>query len=142
MIRTLLASLLLASAGVAADADAEVKAFAGNWVIADAQLDGRDHTDDFQEMKLAIEGTRFTIKLEGNDDVGTFKLDPAKSPKWIDITTSPKGAFKGKTLPGIYKWDGDKLVLCLHADATARPTKFDAGPKTRAMLLTYTREKK
>jgi uncharacterized protein (TIGR03067 family) len=142
MIRGLFASLLLAGATFAADKDAEVKALEGTWVLDAAELDGRDHTDDFAGMKLILKGTDYTIEFAENSDKGTFTVNAEKMPKWIDIKTGAKGPFMGKTLPGIYKIDGDKLVLCCHADAKARPTEFDAKKTTRNMLLTYKREKK
>src|SRR5262245_10858846 len=142
MTRLALASLLFASAALAADADADLKALEGTWVLDAATLDGRDHGDDFAGMKLILKGTDYTIQFGDNSDKGTFALDPAKKPKWIDIKTGAKGPFMGKTLPGVYKLDADTLVLCLHADAKTRPADFDAKSKTRNMLLTYKREKK
>jgi uncharacterized protein (TIGR03067 family) len=73
---------------------------------------------------------------------GTIKLDPTKKPKQIDLTTEQKGAFKGHTLPGIYELKDDTVVLCLEANKTDRPTKFEAPEMTRLMLFTFKREKK
>jgi uncharacterized protein (TIGR03067 family) len=134
--------LLVAGATLAADKQAELKALEGTWVLDAATLDGRDHGADFEGMKLILKGGGYTIEFAENSDKGTFTIDPAKSPKWIDIKTGAKGPFKGLTLPGIYKIDGEKLVLCCHADGKSRPTEFGAQSKTRNMLLTYKREKK
>jgi uncharacterized protein (TIGR03067 family) len=141
MPRALTVCLLVTAAATAADADAERKALAGTWVIEDAVLAGRDHKDDFAGMTLTLDGDRFTIAFAENSDRGTFTLDPAKSPKWITITTSPKGPFKGRTLPGIYDLKGDRLVVCCNSETDDRPTAFEAKEKTPLMLLTYTREK-
>lgn len=134
--------LLIAGTTFAADKDAELKSLEGTWVLDAATLDGRDHALDFDGMKLILKGTDYAIEFGNNSDKGTITIDLAKSPKWIDIKTGEKGPFKGKTLPGIYKLEGDKLVLCCHADAEKRPSDFDAKSKTRNMLLTYKREKK
>ncbi len=142
MIRVLCACFLFASASLAADADADLKALEGTWILDAATLDGRDHRDDFKGMKLILKGTDYTIEFAENSDKGTFTINAEKSPKWIDIKTGAKGPFFGKTLPGIYKLDGDTLVLCLHGEAKTRPGEFDAKVKTRNMLLTYKREKK
>lgn len=143
MLRALLTLILFGSALVAADADADLKAMQGTWVIDKAMLAGRDHTEDFQGMKLTIAGDKYTVDFGKNTDKGTVVLDPAKTPKRIDIT-SAEGPFKGKTLPGIYELKGDTLVLCCDADGDAkkRPEKFAAPDTTRTMLLTYKREKK
>lgn len=141
-MRVLCALLLLGGAAIAADNDAETKALAGTWRIAAAILDGRDHLEDFEGMSLVLRGNEFHVQLPGIKDSGTFTIEPSKSPKWIDIKTGAKGPFMGKTLPGIYKLDGDTLTVCCQADAKARPTAFEARAKTRNMLLTYQREKK
>jgi uncharacterized protein (TIGR03067 family) len=142
MIRVLFASLLAVGTVAAADKDTELKALEGAWILDAAELEGRDHTDDFAGMKLILKGTDYTIEFGENSDKGTFTINVEKKPKWIDIQTGAKGPFMGKLLPGIYKIDGDKLILCAHADAKTRPTEFDAKEKTRNMLLTYKREKK
>lgn len=142
MRAVVLLALLLAGSTPAADPHAEVKALAGVWRLQAATLDGRDHTEDFTGMTLTLTGTAYVIDFAENSDRGTFTLNPAKAPKWIDIRTGDKGPFKGLTLPGIYKLEGDQLTLCLHADGQTRPTEFTAPQKTRNMLLTYKREQK
>jgi uncharacterized protein (TIGR03067 family) len=141
MMRPLFAFLLVVGTALAADADAELKALQGTWTLDAATLDGRDHTEIFAGMKLTLKGNEFATDFAGNSDQGTFTIDAAKSPKRIDIKTGEKGPFKGKTLPGIYKIDGDTLVICCHADAKTRPEEFAAHAKTRNMLLTYKRQK-
>jgi uncharacterized protein (TIGR03067 family) len=142
MIRTATVCLLLTTAAFAAEPEGDAKAIQGSWAITDAQLAGRDHTDDFAGMKLTITGDRYTVDFGKNTDKGTLTLDPKASPKRIDIT-SAEGPFKGKTLPGIYDLKGDTLVICVEADGKAdkRPAKFEAPEMTRNMLLTYKRAK-
>lgn len=142
MIRVLGVSLLFASAAFTADTDAELKALGGTWTIDAATLAGRDHLNDFKGMKLILTKSDFTIEFAENSDKGTFSINPEKSPKWIDIKTGEKGPFVGKTLPGLYKIEGDKLILCVDSDGKTRPEKFEAPAKSRSMLLTYRREKK
>ena len=80
-----------------------------------------------------------------NDPDGTrlpIKLDATKTPKQIDLSTRKDGPFKGRTLPGIYEFKGDTVVLCLNSEKPERPTKFEAPEKTPMMLLTFRREKK
>jgi uncharacterized protein (TIGR03067 family) len=143
-MRTLAVILVFLAVGVgrAADKDAELKALEGAWEIDAATSDGENHTDLYAGMKLILKGSDYTIQFAENSDKGTFAIDPEKSPKWIDIKTGAKGPFKGLTLLGIYKIDGEKLTVCLQADGKARPTEFDAKKTTRNMLLTYKREKK
>jgi uncharacterized protein (TIGR03067 family) len=133
---------LLTSAALAAEPEGDLKAFQGTWVVAEATLAGRDHTDDFKDLKLTITGEKFTIDFEKNSDKGTIKLDPTKKPRQIDLSTDKDGPFKGRNLPGIYELKGDTIILCLEADKTDRPTKFEAPEKTRFMLFVLKREKK
>ncbi|HEX4607400.1 MAG TPA: TIGR03067 domain-containing protein [Urbifossiella sp.] len=142
LVASAAALVLLGTSPAGAD-DADRKALQGTWVIEAAKLAGRDHTADFAGMKLILDGDRYTADFGKDTDKGTFTLDPAKMPRWIDVR-SASGPFKGKTLPGIYELKGDTLVLCLEGDGTAekRPAAFEAPDTTRNMLLTYRREAK
>src|SRR5262249_7060544 len=69
-----------------------------------------------------------TKRVDGSDrEPGArFKLDPAKSPKAIDMTWS-EGHLKGKTVAGIYSFEKGKLWLCTGPpsnDSDIRPTEF------------------
>ena len=136
------ALLFVASAALAAEPEGDLKALQGTWVLAEATLAGHDHGDNFKEMKLKVDGDKYEVGFGMILEKGTIKLDSAKKPKQIDLTTEKKGAFKGHTLPGIYELKDDTVVLCLEADKTDRPTKFEAPEKTRIMLFTFKREKK
>jgi uncharacterized protein (TIGR03067 family) len=146
MLRITLTSVfLLAFAALAAEPDAELKAFEGVWLLEDANLAGRDHKDDFEGMKLTVTGETYVIDFGENSDKGTLKIDSTKKPKQIDITTRKDGPFKGRTLPGLYEFKGDKgdtLLLCLNSEKPDRPAKFEAPEKTPLMLLTFKRQKK
>lgn len=127
---------------IAADPKDELKLFEGAWVLDAAVLAGRDHLDDFAGMKLTVTGDNYALDFGPNSDKGTITLDPSKSPKHIDLTTEPKGPFKGRKLPGVYELKDGKLVVCLDSEAKSRPTAFEAKEKTTLMLLTFKREKK
>ena len=136
------ACLLLASAALAAEPEGDLKVLQGTWSITDAMLAGRDHIDDFKEMKLKVTGDQYEVGFGMVWEKGTLKLDSAKKPKQIDLTTTKEGTFKGRNLPGIYELKDDTIVLCIEADKTERPAKFEAPEKTRLMLLTFKRDKK
>jgi uncharacterized protein (TIGR03067 family) len=57
----------------------------------------------------------------------TYKLDPSKNPKEIDITE------KGKTVLGIYAIDGDTLTICV--SESFRPTELKDGPGCTFFVL-------
>jgi uncharacterized protein (TIGR03067 family) len=135
-------ALFLLTTALCAEPEGDLKALQGAWVIAEATLAGRDHIDDFAGMKLTVKNEAFTIDFGKNSDKGTLKLDAAKKPRHIDMTTSKEGPFKGRNLPGIYEFRGDTIVLCVNSEKPDRPTKFEAPEKTPLMLLTFKREKK
>jgi uncharacterized protein (TIGR03067 family) len=83
------------------------------------------------------------------------ELDGTKSPKWITLHAmeqrpgddSPRGVPPAKParLCGIYKLDGDKLVLCLpeaEISPLLRPTDFKGDGEGGLYVLTYKRAAK
>jgi uncharacterized protein (TIGR03067 family) len=143
MLRLVLISALLTSlASTAAEPEGDLKALQGVWVIAEANLAGRDHLEDFKGMKLKVSDDKYEIDFGLNSEKGTIKLDSAKKPRQIDLTTREGGPFKGRNLPGIYEFKDDTVVLCLNSEKPDRPTAFEAKVKTPIMLLTFKREKK
>ena len=142
MRRTAAVFVLFASAALAAEPDADLKALQGTWLIEDANLGGRDHKADFAGMKLTVTGGKYVIDFADNSDTGEVTLDAGKKPPHLDLTTRKDGPFKGRTLPGIYELKADTVVLCLNSEKPDRPTKFEAPAKTPLMLLTFAREKK
>lgn len=62
----------------------------------------------------------------------TFRIDPGKTPKELDLRNTAKG--KMETWRAIYKIDGDTLTVCQAEDSTgARPKAFKA---TKGVILT------
>ena len=69
-------------------------------------------------------------KTEGQR-IMSYRVDPAKFPSQIDVTSQFDGLLKG-----IYKFEGNQLLICLarHED-DARPTEFEArGGSDRALF--------
>jgi uncharacterized protein (TIGR03067 family) len=102
----------------------------GRWRVAALESDGRKATE--AEVKAMKDGGwTFKDSQVSFDDPNapgksTFKLDPSKSPKQIDLI-GVDGPQKGKTMEGIYKREGKRLTICvrdLAAAAKGRPTEF------------------
>ena len=73
----------------------------------------------------------------------TVKLDSGKTPKQIDLT-GIEGAGKGKTTQGIYKFEKDRLFICLRGPEFAekgRPTEFKTEVGSGLGLMTLERVK-
>lgn len=69
---------------------------------------------------------------------GSFKLDPSRKPKEIDLIYDPEA--KVKSARGIYELEGDSLRLCFPGSPDKdRPTKLESKKGERYMLMTYKR---
>lgn len=79
---------------------------------------------------------------------GTFKLAADKSPKEIDFTAAPRegSGRKAETVKGIYKLDGDTLVVAVAiGENVARPKEFkpsgSKADKGGVVVLHLTKQK-
>ena len=88
--------------------------------------------------KLIFSGGKVAIKGKGLVDDEpmevTFKLDPSKKPKAIDITEM------GETVPGIYSIEGDtlKIYFC-NSRGGERPTELKDGQNVNSYVLQRTK---
>jgi RNA polymerase sigma-70 factor (ECF subfamily) len=111
----------------------------GTWVIESAKMGGKDlPEEETKGMKMVFAGDKVTVTLKGEDKEGTFKLDPSKKPKEIDVEI--KGAPNAGE--GIYQLEGDKLTLCIDDAGKQRPTEFKSEEGTRHGLIVLKREAK
>jgi uncharacterized protein (TIGR03067 family) len=102
----------------------------GTWLTVSLVNDGKTLVDEKTPpkegpvTKLAYDGNKWTIKV-GDKTVatGTFKLDPTKKPKEIDILDE-SGMKNDKTKLGIYELNGDTYKYCLAPAGKPRPTEF------------------
>jgi uncharacterized protein (TIGR03067 family) len=92
-----------------------LKAFNGTWVSEDPF----DSTWTFEgeTLKATVNGVDYTCKV---------KIDPKAKPTTVDflIDEGPEDA-KGKTAKSIYKFEGEKLILCLSQPGKDRPKEFE-----------------
>ena len=124
--------------------EADLKAMVGNWRVEKAELGGKDITEALKVLKFNIrEGDKYTAEHGNEKDDGTFTVDAAKVPKELDVKPTG-GPARGKTVKGIYKFDGDTLTICYEHDAEKgkRPEKFESKADTTLLLITYKRDKK
>jgi uncharacterized protein (TIGR03067 family) len=80
-----------------------------------AEDDPRYFTFEFTGDKLITRRANRTIE-------GTYKLDPSKQPKAIDVVRRRGGAEV--LFQGIYAVDGDRLRVCLAGTGNGRPKEF------------------
>lgn len=115
-------------AGGAGDEDK----FQGAWQRVSITDDGKK-VEGVENSSVVFSGSEYALK-EGDKvkSKGTYKLDASKDPKEFDVVPGA-GPYKGKTLKGIYKFDGDQLIYCIAGLDLDRPKEFasPAGMKLR-----------
>jgi uncharacterized protein (TIGR03067 family) len=111
----------------------------GEWAVESFIDDGEPEDCVGMTIEFAT-NNRLVVRKGGKvDDEGTYSTAPAKDPGELDWVEAD-----GKNrLPGIYRFDGDTLILCVRADpAGTRPTAFDAPPGSDCALIILKRAKK
>ncbi len=105
----------------------DMKKLEGEWVIESYIQGGQDHSATFGggKMTRTISGNRWTTSSIGQVTQYTFRIDPTKKPKTIDITMAGDGTQK-QTFLCIYEVEGDTLKLCQAQAGQNRPAKFEA----------------
>jgi uncharacterized protein (TIGR03067 family) len=116
---------LVGGAAVAGDAKDDTAKLQGKWAV---EKDGK-------KLELTFTKNDFTINFGGKEFKGTFKIDPKKKPKELDMTIKEGDEkFKDKTALCIYEFEGDSLKWCANEPGkTDRPKEFpakefDGGP--------------
>ena len=97
--------------------DDALKTLKGKWV-AEEGLDST-WTFDGDTLKASVNGMDYTCKV---------KADPKAKPMTLDllIDEGPEDS-KGKTSKCIYKFDGEKLILCVSVPGKDRPKEFETS---------------
>ena len=107
----------------------------GTWKIESETIDGaKTPPEALLDFALQFkEGGRFVLAKNGEAVwVGRFTVDPAPSPQRVVVLPDQDGADLPPTHRGIYKFDGDRLIVCLSArvDSVAYPKEFASGPRS------------
>jgi RNA polymerase sigma factor (sigma-70 family) len=128
----------------------EEKPRIGGWMLIAKEQDGkRQEYPQGTGVTLLLTDGGFqlivtTINPLGNGSSATscgfrYKLDPKQQPKAIDLVYA-----EGKHEPwlqGIYKLEGDRLIICWSEKGIERPTDFTVKPGSDRTLNVYKRIK-
>lgn len=133
---------LAAEAPAAAVPDSE--ALPGKWEIVGFASEGNTFSQQevaamAKQMSVEITKDRFMVIEDGEpDEIMEWKIDPAKSPKWIDFRVIRGEERDEHAAPGIYELKGDelKLVFTDNPDAdTQRPTVFESRKRSASKIM-------
>ena len=120
----------------------EFKRMDGTWKCLALDYDGNKlSAAQLEAVRLVQTGDKYASKVGDTIiDGGTLMIDPTKKPKTIDAMATT-GSAKGRTLLGIYEFDGDDYKICFGDTGNPRPTEFAAGAGSGNILIVYKREK-
>jgi len=117
------------------DAAKDKEKLQGTWQVVGGEEQGEKIADaklKMADMRFIIDGDKIR-KEKGKG--GTFKLDPTKKPKEIDLSDDKE------TVKGIYSLDGDTLKFCVASAGNDRPTDFTTKKGDGRGLFVLKRDK-
>jgi uncharacterized protein (TIGR03067 family) len=114
----------------------EEEKLAGTWRVTGVHINGTIlPTAQVPDLKLHFKDGQFTARLgKEKPQEGSYKLDPGKKPKMIDLERT-SGPDKGKKQVGIYELIGHTLRICACEAGNDRPTDFDTNDKPGYTVL-------
>jgi uncharacterized protein (TIGR03067 family) len=109
----------------------ELLEFQGAWqAAAVVNADGRPATPaELASIRLIVTGDRFTLTKKRITVSGRFTIDPARTPKAIDVVLDARPGEPPIRLRGIYRADGATRRSCFAMPDQERPADFPASPK-------------
>lgn len=135
--------LLTSPSLLAADADADVRkeleALQGTWKAVALEAGGnalpKEAVPEFTFI-IGADG-KATGKTAKSEYAATIAVNPKKDPKTID-NAHESGPQKGKKQYGVYKLEGDKLIVCITAPGRAetdRPRDFSTRDSANVLFI-------
>lgn len=135
--------LVLGVVGLSA-ADEKPTPLEGKWVIESLVRDGKDQSGMYKGGTRVNTGTKYKMVPPGGSAVqtaeGGFSIDATKTPATIDLQPG-KGTYEGKTLPGIYKVEGDTLTIAFAEPGKERPKAFESTAGSGVVLVLHKKAK-
>jgi uncharacterized protein (TIGR03067 family) len=133
----MLVGLVAGADGKKDDAKADQERLKGTWTIVSIERDGKAN-ENAVGGKVTFDGDTMTFKVKDNEHKGTFKLDPTKKPRQIDLTPGD-GPEKDKVVEGIYSLKKDELKICIAHPGNERPKDFESKEGSGHSLVTLKR---
>jgi uncharacterized protein (TIGR03067 family) len=132
---------LASAASIGCAAEAAKDELQGVWAATSMEINGEPApAKEVGRTRFAFKGEKLLLRhsKDGGKEVeATFKADPKKSPRHLDIT------IRNKTLYGIYEVKGDELKVCYETGDKPenRPAKFATNKEEELVLIVFKRQK-
>lgn len=112
----------------------DLKNFQGSWqAVMMRNVDGRPATaEELSEIRLVVQGSKFTLTGKDFNIAGKFTIDPAKNPKTIDVVLDGSKKPDEKFL-GLYEITKGSRKSCFALPGKARPV--DLAPSASGFLV-------
>jgi len=142
MYPSMLTALALAvGAPGAKDPPKQEASIVGEWGVKSAVVGGKREDPPAGTTWTFTADGKSVLSVAGGKGAGpgpsTYTVDAKKDPAWVDIAAGPKGT----PMKGIYKRDGDTLILCLGLDGDDRPAAFESKEGAKVILITLAEAK-
>jgi len=118
---------------------ADQKRLQGIWSISSGTVGGQS-SGASEKARWIIDGNKIVLELKDRVE-GKFALDPAKSPRRIDIVTAATDDEESEEIHGVYEFRGDDLYVCLSSGDEPRPTNLRPSPDTAQVSFVLKRER-
>jgi uncharacterized protein (TIGR03067 family) len=119
----------------------EEEKLSGTWEVVRVEADGQAlPPKQFRGLKMTFKAGKFTAQMgQGEKQEGTYKIDPTKNPKRIDISRK-NGPPAGRDQFAVYSLAGNTLKVCSGGSAKERPDGFETRGKEGRVLMTLRRQ--
>lgn len=121
---SLAALLLLGAAPTNQQIENDKEKMAGTYKVNSLEVNGKiREIDPNMTFEVIVTRKTITIKVGAQERESTYRIDPTKDPKTIDLV------WKDKVTLGIYSVDEKRLKLCLASEGSRkRPNEFETKP--------------
>lgn len=148
-MKVLLSAMVLTCTALPAFADdddpvaAEWEKLQGEWKAVAAEIQGQEVDDaDVPEITFEIaQAGRVTATTPDGDAEATMTIDLEHDPHRFDVEHTG-GVFDNQRQYGIYRWDDEKLVMCICSPGGTtqdRPQRFETR-NTMSLMITFEKQ--
>ena len=118
-------------------AESDLDQAQGNWVPSELIVNGdKVPAEELGSIQLKIQGNRFTLNTDSDTFEGRLRLNPATSPKAMDVSLDD-----GTDAAAIYEISDGQLKVCYASPDSPRPASFTSTTGSEHVLTIYKRKR-